>query len=104
MEECNEKKKSLFDKFGMLISGLDTHSLEVSADTLLKVATKGSSRVKKKNENLVFFGYFCETETEEFNQKDWSICHRFGIAIPCSVTYFLEVGAYASLKVAPKFF
>ena len=48
MEECNEEKKSLFDKFGMLISGLDTYSLEVSADTLLKVATKGSSRVKKK--------------------------------------------------------
>ena len=34
------KKLSLSDKFGTLISGLDTYFLEVSAHALLKVATK----------------------------------------------------------------
>ena len=41
------KKLSLSDIFGMLMSGLDTFFPEVSAHTLLIVATKGSSGGKK---------------------------------------------------------
>ena len=53
----------------MLMSGLDTYFLEVSAHAFLKVATKGSFR-GKKYENLAFLGYFSEAETKECNQKD----------------------------------
>ena len=98
-----KKKLSLSDKFGMLISGLDTYFLEVSAHSLPKVATKISFR-GKKYENLVFLGCFWETKTEESNQKDLSVWHRFCIIIPYSVTYFLEVGARVSLKVATEVF
>ena len=42
------KKLSLSDKFGMLISGLDTYFLEVSAHALLKVATKTSFNGKNQ--------------------------------------------------------
>ena len=41
----------------MLISGLDTYFLEVSAYALLKVATETSFN-GKKSENLAFLGYF----------------------------------------------
>ena len=46
-----------------------------------------------------FLGNFSKVKTEECNKKDRSACHRFGIIIPCSATYFLEVGARVSLKV-----
>ena len=47
MEEYDQIKLSLSDKFGMLLSGLDTYFLDVSAHTLLKVATKRSFRGKR---------------------------------------------------------
>ena len=56
-EQCDQKKLSLSDKFGMLISGLDTYFLEVSAHALLKVATETYFN-GKKSENLAFLGYF----------------------------------------------
>ena len=55
-QECDQKKLSLSDKFGMLMSGLDIYFLEVSVHALLKVANKTSFRVNK-SENLVFLGY-----------------------------------------------
>ena len=39
---------------------------------------------------------------KECNQKVWKVFHQFGITIPCSAIYFLEVGAHVSLKVATK--
>lgn len=39
---------------------------------------------------------------EEYDQKDWVFSDKFGITIPCSVAYFMEVGARISLKVATK--
>ena len=41
---------------------------------------------------------------EECNQKVWNIFDKFGITIPCSHIYFLEVGARLLLKVATKGF
>ena len=41
----------------MVISGLDTCFLEVSAQAILKVATE-TSFSEKKSENLAFSGYF----------------------------------------------
>ena len=38
----------------------------------------------------------------ECNQKHWSVCNRFGIIIPSSGTYFLEVVSRDSLKAAIK--
>ena len=101
MEECNQKKLSLSDKFGMFLLGLNTYFLEISAPAFLKTATKGSFRNEKK---LAFLGYFSEAKTEECNQKNKSVCNRFGIIMPCSATYFLEGGAHVSLKVATKVF
>ena len=46
MEECDQKKLRLSNKFGMLVSGVDTCFLEKSAHNLLKVATKISFRGK----------------------------------------------------------
>ena len=60
------KKLSLSNKFGMLLSGLDTYFLEVSAHALLKATTKSSLR-GKKSENLIFLGYFSEAKTEEYD-------------------------------------
>ena len=37
---------------------------------------------------------------EECDRKDWFVSDKFGISIPYSATYFLEVGARVSLKVA----
>ena len=48
----------------MLLSGLDTYFLEVSAHALLKATTKGFLR-GKKSENLAILGYFSEAKTEE---------------------------------------
>ena len=50
----------------MLMFGLDTYFLEMSAHPLLKVATKTFFRGKKP-ENLGFLGYFSEAETEEYD-------------------------------------
>ena len=47
----------------MLMSGLDTYFLDVSAKALLIIATKGTFRGKKP-ENLAFLGYFSEVKTE----------------------------------------
>ena len=65
MEECNQKK-SLSDKFGMLVSGLDAYFMEVSAHSLLKIANKDSFR-GNKSKNLAFWGYFSEAKTEEYD-------------------------------------
>ena len=51
------KKISLSDRFGMLISVLDTYFLELSAHALLKIATE-TLFSGKKSENLAFLGYF----------------------------------------------
>ena len=39
---------------------------------------------------------------EECNQKPWNVFDPFGIIIHCSATYFVDVGAPISLKVANK--
>ena len=48
------------------------------------------------------FGFLPEAKTEEWDQKLWNVFDQFGMTIPCSATYFLEVGAHVSLKVATK--
>ena len=39
---------------------------------------------------------------EECDQKYWLISDKFGISIPFSGIYFMEVGAHVSLEVATK--
>ena len=41
-------------------------------------------------------------KTEECNQKVGNVFDQFRITKPCSATYFLEVSARVSLKVATK--
>ena len=60
-EECAQKELSWFDKFEMLMSGLDAYFLEVNAHALLKMATKGSFR-GGKSKNVAFLGCFSEVE------------------------------------------
>ena len=45
-----------------------------------------------------------KAKTEECDQKDWNAFDQFVITIFCLTTYFLEVGACVSLKVATKGF
>ena len=47
MEECDQKNRSFSDKFGMVMPGLDTYFLKMSAHVSLKVATDNSFRDKK---------------------------------------------------------
>ena len=54
----------------MLMSSLDTCFLEVSAHTLLKVATKSSFRGKNYR-NLAFLGYFSEVKTESMTRLNY---------------------------------
>ena len=53
------KKLSLSDKIGMLISGLNTDFLEVSAQAL----ASETSFSLKKSENSAFLGYFFRSKT-----------------------------------------
>ena len=45
---------------------------------------------------------FAKVKREESEQKAWNFFNQFGITIPSSATYCLEVGAHISLKVATK--
>ena len=47
MEKCDRTKINLSEKFEILMSCLDKNFLEIKAHALLKVATKGSFRIKK---------------------------------------------------------
>ena len=51
-----------------------------------------------------YLGYFSTAKTEGYDEKDWSVCKRFGIIITCSAAYFLEAVARISLKEATKDF
>ena len=75
-----QEKLSLFDKFGKIMSSLDTYFLEMSDNAILKIATKSSCRGKKYR-NLTFLGYFSDAKSR-----------------------FLGVDACLSLKVASKVF
>ena len=68
----------------------------------MKVATKVSIKVKKQLSKFRFLGCFSKSKTEECNLKVGNVFDQFGIPIRCSATYFLEVGARPSLKVARK--
>ena len=59
----------------MLIAGSDTYFLEVTARVSLKAATINAFRVKKTHENLDFY----RAKSEEYNQKDRSLCDKFGM-------------------------
>ena len=99
--ESSQKDWSGFDQFVIDISCSATYFLEVRAPVSLKVATKGSLRAKKLWK-FRFLGYFSNAKPEECDQKVWNIFDQFGISITFSATYFLEVVARVSLKVATK--
>ena len=56
----------------------------------------------KKNLKIYIFRLFLKEKTEKSDQKVGNVFDQFGIAIPCSATYFLKVSARLSLKVATK--
>ena len=64
MEECDQKKLRLAEKFGIPMPGLDTYFLEVSTHGLLKVATK-SSFGGKLSKKIAFLSCFSEAKTEK---------------------------------------
>ena len=67
-------------------------------------ANNGSGRVKKKLWKYRYLGSFSKAKTEDCDQNVWNVYDQFGITIPCSATYFMEVGSYVSLKMAIKVF
>ena len=73
----------------------------MGAPVSLKVAIKVYFRGKELWK-FNFLGWFSKAKTEECDQKVWNVFYQFGISIPCSATYFLEVGAHVSFKVATK--
>ena len=91
----------MFYQFGSTIPCSATYSLKVCARLSLKVATKGSIS-GKKNLKIYIFRLFLKEKTEKSDQKVGNVFDQFGIAIPCSATYFLKVSARLSLKVATK--
>ena len=57
MEKCDQKILSLSDKYGMIMSSLDTYFLEVNDNASLKVTTKSSFRGKIKK-FTIFWQFF----------------------------------------------
>ena len=100
-EGCEWKVGNVFDPFGIPIPCSATCFLQVGARVSLKVTTKQSIR-DKKDWKIGFLGYFSKAKMEECDLKSWIIFDQFGITIPCLATYFVEVGARLSLKVATK--
>ena len=90
-------------QFGITMPSSATYFLEVGAHISLKVATKGSIRGKKLWK-FRFLGSFSKLKTEECDKKVWNVFDQFGITIPCSDTYFLEVGTRVLLKLVTKGF
>ena len=100
-EERNQKDWHVCHKFGIIKPFSATYFPEVGAQVSLNVTTKGSIW-GKKIWKCRFLGCFSKRKTEECDQKFWNIFYQFSINIPCSATYFLEVGVRLSLKVANK--
>ena len=102
-EEFNQKVWNIFSQFGIGKPCSTKYFLEVGARVSLKLATKGFLRCKKLWK-LNFSGCFSKAKTEECDQKVWNVFDQFGVGKPCSTTYFLEVGARVSLKLATRGF
>ena len=66
-----------------------------------KLRRKGLLEVKRLWK-FRFLGSFSIAKTEEYDLKLWNVFDQFGITMPCSATYFLEVGARVLLKVWKK--
>ena len=62
--------------------------MTVGFENLLRVEFRG------------FLRLFSPEKMKECNQCNISVSNKFGIAIPCSAIYVLEVSAHVSLKVA----
>ena len=77
----------------MLMSGLDTHFLEVNVHPLLKIATKGSVR-GKKSEILAFWGFFSEANRRSTTKVNYVFFHNFGTFIPCHTSIYILFGSY----------
>ena len=54
----------------------------------------------KKLWKFRFSGCFSKAKTEECDLKSWNFSNKHGMIMPGSDTYFLEVCAHVSLKVA----
>ena len=72
-----------------------TYYLEVSACVSLKVATKVSFKGRS---------YFLKAKREMCGQKCLIVSDKFGMFIPCSTTYFLEVNALVSPESSHQMF
>ena len=101
MDNLFQKIWNVFDQFGISISCSATYFPDLGARFSLKVGTKGSPRSKKKKLwKFGFLGSFSKAKKKECDQKVWNVFHQFDINIPCSATYFRDVGACISWKVA----
>ena len=79
-----------------------TYFLEVCAQVSLKVATKGSFGGEKILKLSNFKVIFLKQKRRSVTKK-WGVFVKFGIIIPYSSIYFLEVSADISFKVVTKF-
>ena len=105
MEECNQRKWSVCNWFGIIIPCSATYFLEVGARVSLKVATRVFFRCKKpvKLENWeARIRELRIREAEECDQEDWSVSEISGIITPCSGTYHLEVGIAVVCRCSSK--
>ena len=102
--DCDQKNWSDLKKFDIITSPSATFFLKVGVLFSLKVTIKACFSIIKTHLKFRLLRYLSKTKKEECNEKDWRVCHRFGIIKPFSATYFLEVDAQVSLKVAIKGF
>lgn len=56
----------------------------------------------ENSEYLTFLSLFFKAKTEKCNRTNLSVSNKFEMVIPRSATYYLELRAHASLKVANK--
>ena len=61
-------------------------------------------KIEKTLLKISFSGVFSKAETEECDQKVWKAFDQLDVVKFCSTTYFLEVRACVSLKLATKGF
>ena len=63
---------------------------------------KNLLQVKKLSKISIFYAIFLKDKAQKCNPINLYIFNKTGTFIPCSATYFMEVSAHVSLKVAAR--
>ena len=84
------RKKVFSSNLGWFLPVSDTNFLQVIPRDSLNLTTEGFFRVKKKSEHLYFYVIFLKPKQRSVKKKK-NFSDKFGMQMPGSYTYFLEV-------------